>query len=431
MTGWKLLINVSLNTSALTLMILGLILTIIIQTIDKRTKKVFFCIFSIMILFILSTLIWLILGLLPGKIVLHTQLFIFLGFVFSSLLPPMMTIYLLKHCSEEPNKNVLINITKFLWLIFFLILIIAQFTKSIYYITPKNEYYRGPWYALLQLPLILIMLLTFIILINNRNSLSKKQSIAFTFFLITQALSMLIQIVFFGLMFFIGGMTAAAMALFLFILLDQRDKTLFLQKENMRQQASILKLQMRPHFIYNTMISIYYLCQQDVEKAQQVILDFTSYLRQNYSAIAKEELIPFSDELEHTRAYLSVVQVRYEGLLFVNFDIPHKHFLLPALTLQPIVENSVQHGVDPELDPLSISVCTRKTKHGSKIVVEDNGIGYSPVTDNQVHIGLKNVRERLRLMCDATLKISPRSGGGTVVTIEIPDKKQKKNQEKT
>ncbi|MBR1770512.1 MAG: histidine kinase [Lachnospiraceae bacterium] len=80
-----------------------------------------------------------------------------------------------------------------------------------------------------------------------------------------------------------------------------------------RQAASIRVLQMRPHFIYNTMMSIYYLCKQDADKAQAVILDFNSYLRRNFTAIAKEGTIPFSEELEHTRAYLAVEQVRFEG----------------------------------------------------------------------------------------------------------------------
>ena len=90
---------------------------------------------------------------------------------------------------------------------------------------------------------------------------------------------------------------------------------------------------MRPHFIYNTMTSIYYLCEQDPKTAQQVTLDFTNYLRKNFSAIAKDGTIPFTEELEHTRAYLAVEQIRFEGEMFVEFDTPHTAFKLPPLTL--------------------------------------------------------------------------------------------------
>ncbi|WP_294492173.1 sensor histidine kinase, partial [uncultured Ruminococcus sp.] len=115
-------------------------------------------------------------------------------------------------------------------------------------------------------------------------------------------------------------------------------------------------LQMRPHFIYNSMMAIYYLCKLDADKAQQVTLDFTTYLRRNFAAIASENTVPFKDELEHTRAYLALEQAQFEDRLFVSFDTKHTMFRVPPLTLQPLVENAVKHGMDPDGDPLSISV---------------------------------------------------------------------------
>ena len=177
---------------------------------------------------------------------------------------------------------------------------------------------------------------------------------------------------------------------------------------------------MRPHFIYNTMTSIYYLCDQDPKKAQQVTLDFTSYLRKNFTAIAREEPIPFSEELEHTRAYLAVEQAQFEDRLFVEYDTPHTHFRLPPLTLQPIVENAVKHGMDPDGEPLRIAIRTRETEEGSQITVEDNGGGFDPRENDGSHIALANIRERLKMMCRGKLDILPRKGGGTAVKVTIP-----------
>ncbi|MBR4257379.1 MAG: histidine kinase, partial [Clostridia bacterium] len=194
-------------------------------------------------------------------------------------------------------------------------------------------------------------------------------------------------------------------------------------EENARLNASVAMLQMRPHFICNTMTSIYYLIEQDQKKAQRVTKDFTSYLRKNLTAVCKEGEIPFTDELEHTRAYLSVEQVRYEGRLSVSFDTPVTNFRLPPLTLQPLVENAVKHGLSPENGPLEISVRTAQTGDGTEITVEDTGPGF--VEDNSgdgAHIGLSNVRSRLSAVGGA-LKISPRDGGGTVVTVVLPGKK--------
>ena len=179
-------------------------------------------------------------------------------------------------------------------------------------------------------------------------------------------------------------------------------------------------LQMRPHFIYNTMTGIYYLCDQDPQKAKQVTLDFTTYLRKNFTAIASEEPIPFTSELEHTRAYLAVEQAQYEDCLLVDFDTPHTMFRLPPLTLQPIVENAVKHGLSSDFPHVHIFVKTRKTSSGSQIMVENDGSEFNPESDAEPHIALSNIRQRLEMMCGGKLTIQPREGGGVVVTVSIP-----------
>ena len=137
-------------------------------------------------------------------------------------------------------------------------------------------------------------------------------------------------------------------------------------------------------------------------------------------AIAQEDTIPFEKELEHTRAYLAVEQACFEGRLFVEFDTPDTFFRIPPLTLQPIVENAVKHGMDPDLEPLYVSVVTRDTARGVKITVEDTGPGFAPTDDDEPNYALKNIRERLKTMCGGTLEIEEREAGGTRVTIFIP-----------
>ena len=95
-------------------------------------------------------------------------------------------------------------------------------------------------------------------------------------------------------------------------------------------------------------------------------------------------------------------------------------FRVPPLTLQPIVENAVKHGMKSSNDPIHISVITRQTDKASEIIVEDDGPGFSPVDDNEPHIALNNIRQRLKLMCNGKLIIAPREGGGTSVKVIIP-----------
>jgi LytS/YehU family sensor histidine kinase len=177
---------------------------------------------------------------------------------------------------------------------------------------------------------------------------------------------------------------------------------------------------MRPHFIYNTLMSIYYLCKQDADQAQRVILNFTTYLRRNFSALAMESTISFDEEMEHTKAYLAVEQARFQEGLKVRFDTPCTAFRIPPLTLQPIAENAVKHGLDPEKEALEISISTRKTDEWIEIMVKDNGPGFKPADEDNPQIALKNIRERLDLMCKGTLTIDSGEEGGTVVTIRLP-----------
>ena len=153
-------------------------------------------------------------------------------------------------------------------------------------------------------------------------------------------------------------------------------------------------------------------------------MDFTSYLRKNFAAIASEEPVPFSDELEHTRAYLAVEQAQFEDTLFIDFDTPYRSFRVPPLTLQPIVENAVKHGMKSSNDPIHITIVTRHTNNAVEIIVEDDGVGFDPARnsdDNDPHIALNNIKDRLEMMCKGKLTISPRDGGGTSVRITLPD----------
>lgn len=417
MTDLISLLNFTIAASALMLMLIGLLFTSINSVMDRKNKNYFLGMFSVLFLYILSDLL--------NQIFQQDhfpQISLFCESFFSSLLMPMLTCFMLDQMGFEWRKTRLFRITLILWVIYFVLLIITQFTTFIYYFSPDNEYNRGPWYPLLLVPAVLIMLTSLVFLIQNKNRLSWKQYTAFLLYYIPPTVSMILMIFFYGLYLTVFGTTIATLFLFVFIVNDQMDKSVRQQKEIARQEAAIAVLEMRPHFIFNTMMSIYYLCKRDAAKAQQVILDFSTYLRSNFSAIAHPDMIPFQKELEHTEAYLAVEQVRFENKLIVNYDIYHKMFCLPPLTLQPIVENSVKHGIDPDQEPLTITIRTRDSKSGSEIIVEDNGPGFTPADNNEPHIALENIRRRLELLCGGMLTITSGDSGGTTVRIFIPRK---------
>ena len=415
------LINFSAAVTGLVIVLLGLFFTLAMKSLEKRTRRFFIALFSVAAAYVVSDLLsqvsLLFLG--PDYAVL-SRIAVFCESFFSSLLMPMITVYLLRCSGERRKRTPLFASMLTLWLVYVALLIFTQFSTEIYSISSKNVYQRGPWYFVLLVPPAAMMIMNCISLFFRRKQLTKKQRAAFTVYLLIPLGCMLIQMFSYGLLMIVIGTSVSAMIMFVFILLDQVDHSIRQQKENAAQQASITVLQMRPHFIYNTLMSIYYLCKQDAEKAQQVILDFSSYLRKNFTAIAKADAIPFEEELEHTLAYLAVEQARFKDQLLVEFDTPFTDFRIPPLTLQPIVENAVKHGMDPELEPLFISISTRRQDGYAEITVDDSGPGYQPADDNEPHIGLDNVRERLKMMCKGDLTISRRDCGGTIVTIRIP-----------
>ena len=427
MTNWIDLINFGVVCSGLTITLIGLFLAFSATHMEKHSR-VFFKVFFIITTFYISSdiLSQISLVMLGEEYSTLSKIAVFSESLFSSILMPLLTFYLLKCVNENPWKSPIMYGVFSLHFIYFVILIITQFTKSIYYITEKNEYNRGRLYPLLLIPPVLLMILNLIIYMRRRKLLSKRQKTAFSIYLIVPIFCMIIQMFAYGLLLIVIGTSVASLFMFLFIVIDQREHHIKQLEENLEAQASVKMLQMRPHFIYNTMTSIYYLCEQDPEKAKHTINDFTNYLRKNFSAIAKTDTIPFKEELEHVQAYLAVEQARFEGELYVDFDTPVINFRIPPLTLQPIVENSVKYGVDPELDPLHISISTRETEKGVYITVADTGPGFdeNSITEGDTReprIAIKNIRERLEIMCNGTLSIKPGENVGTEAVIFIPN----------
>ena len=419
MTEWMYTVDYLLAGALLVMMAIGIAFSAYMPALDKWNKRYFLTLFSLLFLCAVTCLLSLIFYDDPTKAATERVIYI-VESLFISVPIFMPTIFLL-HCSHEKVKrSVLFYAMIALLCVYFTFLIAAQFTDVFYYVTDDNRFFYGSLYKLSLVPLVLIMLLNIVGVIIRRKKLSDKYLVALLVYLIPMTAAIIIHMFINVELFVVFGMALLAMIMFGLILSDNMEQYARQQQEIAHQRASVMVLQMRPHFIYNTMMTIYCLCKQDADKAQQVTLDFTDYLRNNFSAIASENPVPFADELKHTQAYLAVEQAQHEDNLFTNFDTPHILFRVPPLTLQPLVENAVKHGMKLEGAPLHIYVKTRKTNSGSEIVVENDGPGFNPADDNEPHIALNNIRQRLEMMCKGTLTISPRDGGGTVVTVFIP-----------
>ncbi len=179
--------------------------------------------------------------------------------------------------------------------------------------------------------------------------------------------------------------------------------------------------QIQPHFLYNTLSSIQALCRIDPEKAFDVTEKLGTYLRNNIDSLDQPVLIPFAKELEHTRVYSEIEMIRFPNVR-VAYDVPDVSFSLPALTIQPLVENAIRHGVRIREEGV-VTVSSRTTDRFHEIVISDNGKGFDTAllkTADGTHIGVRNVRERIEKMCGGTLTVESVIDKGTTVTICIP-----------
>lgn len=195
-----------------------------------------------------------------------------------------------------------------------------------------------------------------------------------------------------------------------------------LQAQLQESRISVMMSQIQPHFLYNSLAVIQELCHGDPEKAETAIGNLADFLKGNMSILMSDKVVAFEDELNHTKKYLEIEYLRFEDQLQVEYDINAMEFSLPALTLQPIVENAVRYGVRKREDGGLIKISTYEQETYFVVSVEDNGSGFDikdSYGDERVHIGIKNVRERLSHMCDGKLRIESKPGEGTTVSILV------------
>ncbi|MBR1747789.1 MAG: histidine kinase, partial [Clostridia bacterium] len=187
------------------------------------------------------------------------------------------------------------------------------------------------------------------------------------------------------------------------------------------QRIQIMMSQIQPHFLYNTLSTIQALCRIDPEKAFVITEKFGAYLRSNIDFLSSPNLIPLRKELEHTRIYAEIEMTRFPNIS-VTYDVEEEDFPIPALTIQPLVENAIRHGVRV-CQKGKVSVRVYREGDFRMIVISDNGKGFdiNQVQDSgKAHIGIQNVRERIEKMCGGRMEIESVIGEGTTIRLILP-----------
>ncbi|MBQ1716490.1 MAG: histidine kinase, partial [Ruminococcus sp.] len=166
----------------------------------------------------------------------------------------------------------------------------------------------------------------------------------------------------------------------------------------------------------------------DPDTAQKATITFTKYLRGNMDSLKQTLPVPFERELDHLEKYLYIEKLRFADKLNIAYDIQCTDFELPLLSIQPLVENAVKHGVGMKEDGGTVTIATRETDKAYEVIISDDGVGFdteAKKNDGRSHVGMENTRRRLKDMCNADVEITSVIGEGTVARVIIPKENNK------
>ena len=196
---------------------------------------------------------------------------------------------------------------------------------------------------------------------------------------------------------------------------------LILKAELTESRIATMISQIQPHFIYNTLGTIEQLCITEPKEASKLVRNFSLYLRGNFSELDNAKPIRFSQEMNHVKHYTDIEQVRFPDMT-IQYDLRSVEFLLPALSVQPLVENAIKHGLMGLEEGGIVTISAYETDDSYIVEVTDDGVGFdmSVGYDETKHVGIKNIRGRIEAMCSGTLTIESEIGKGTKATIRIP-----------
>ena len=194
-----------------------------------------------------------------------------------------------------------------------------------------------------------------------------------------------------------------------------------LEAELKESRISIMLSQIQPHFIYNTLGTIERMCLKDPQKAFDLVRNFSLYLRGNFSELDSVAPIRFEEELKHIEYYVNIEKVRFPDMS-IEYDVEATEFVLPALSVQPLVENAIKHGLMRLESGGTVLVRSYETPTHFCVEVKDDGVGFdtSLPIDEKKHVGLRNIRGRLNAMVNGDLILESKPGVGTKAVIMIP-----------
>lgn len=423
-TGIELL-NQSVGVAELLLCVLGLVQVLIIGKLDRRSRRYFLWYYACLFLFVGGNLTGQLLRGVPGPTARAALLAAnYCEFLFSGVLAYIGARYLLSLTDPERRLRWVRIGFAVLLLLHFLVLNLSQFTGLLYTIDERNVYQREALYPLSLLGPTLTLLGSAVLLVRFWKRLSRRERVAFCVYLLVPLAAIAAQPFVYGVYLILLATVTSVITMHLFILADQTERYYNQVREGAQLKVDLMLNQIQPHFLYNSLGTIQALCRKDPEMAEQAVSDFADFLRHNISSLNTDRPILFHQELLHTQNYLALQKLRFGDDLNIVYDLECEAFSLPTLTLQPLVENAVTHGIRKTPNGRgTVTIRTREMEDHYEVSVIDDGVGFDsagPGTGSGAHIALENIRARLARVSGGSLRVISAPGMGATVMILIP-----------
>ena len=295
---------------------------------------------------------------------------------------------------------------------------IINIFNHMYFYAENGAYQRSDFMIISQGYQFIVLAIAFILVIIDKN-LNHREKIAFSLYCFLPLVSIIAQNYLKGYAIAYMALLVSVEILFLFLNVEKNIKLKEEQEKLKNANIKIMVSQIRPHFIYNTLSSISTLIPIDQEKAQNALDEFTDYLRMNFSTLTETKLVSFEDELKHIKTYTDLEKLRFNERLHVIFDIKVTNFVVPPLSVQPLVENAIKHGILKKIEGGTVTLKTYETEQAYIVEVIDDGVGFdmhSVDFSSNKHIGLNNVKHRIKTMVNGDIILESEINKGTKVT---------------
>ena len=305
-------------------------------------------------------------------------------------------------------------------------LAIASIFYPLVFVFIDGKYQEGPLINVYNGLFVVVLALLYAVVIKCKKGLTKSEFYFLQLYMLAPIIGAILQVQIDTEFNFINlGIIIGMMTVYINIHMDRRRRLIMNEKEMMDSKVDIMMSQIQPHFLYNSLNSIYHLCDQNPDRVGRAIHELAEYMRENFESIKINYPVPFEKELAHIKTYLSLEKMRFDDELIINYDIETTNFMVPSLSIQPIIENAVKHGLGQKEDGGILTLRVREYSDYFEINIIDDGVGFDVTQDKhdgRSHIGMENVKYRLHIMMNAIVYVDSKIDVGTTVTIKIPNK---------